>query len=32
MGPQEFENILKEMYTLDFKLKIKNTSTFELCF
>ena len=27
----KFENILQEMYTLDFKLKKKNTSTFEVC-
>ena len=28
----ELENILQEMYTLDFQLKKKNTSTFEVCF
>ena len=27
----KFENILQEIYTLDFKLKKKNTSTFEVC-
>ena len=27
----KFEDILQEMYTLDFRLKKKNTSTFEVC-
>ena len=28
----EFENILQEIYTLNFQLKMKNTSVFEVYF